>query len=105
MNRALFLASIASAALVGLLFGFDTAVISGVTADLRNVYSLSPAALGATVSSALITFLFPLVAAQSKAAPFGFFAAMMGLQFFVVLRYFPETKGTKLEDMEVLMRR
>ena len=40
-------------ALAGLLFGFDTAVISGVTADLRNVYQLSAAGLGVTVSSAL----------------------------------------------------
>ncbi len=40
-------------ALAGLLFGFDTAVISGVTADLRDVYHLSAAGLGITVSSAL----------------------------------------------------
>ncbi|MBB6092440.1 sugar porter (SP) family MFS transporter [Povalibacter uvarum] len=57
------------------------------------------------IMNALITFLFPLVAAQSKAAPFAFFAAMMVLQFLVVLRYFPETKGAKLEDMEALMNR
>lgn len=40
-------------ALAGLLFGFDTAVISGVTADLRTVYQLSAGGLGITVSSAL----------------------------------------------------
>lgn len=40
-------------ALAGLLFGFDTAVISGVTADLRAVYQLSAGGLGITVSSAL----------------------------------------------------
>lgn len=40
-------------ALAGLLFGFDTAVISGVTADLRAAYGLSPQGLGITVSSAL----------------------------------------------------
>lgn len=37
----------------GLLFGFDTAVISGTTADLAKIYHLSPFALGITVSSAL----------------------------------------------------
>ncbi len=41
------------AALGGLLFGFDTAVISGATHSLSLVYRLSPALLGFTVSSAL----------------------------------------------------
>lgn len=41
------------AALGGLLFGFDTAVISGTTAGLTQAYSLSPALLGYTVSAAL----------------------------------------------------
>ncbi|WP_044561140.1 sugar porter family MFS transporter [Azospirillum sp. B4] len=46
--------SIATAALAGLLFGFDTAVIAGVTGDLRMVMGLSPGAVGVTVSSALV---------------------------------------------------
>jgi sugar porter (SP) family MFS transporter len=41
------------AALGGLLFGFDTAVIAGATGALSVKYSLSPAMLGVTVSSAL----------------------------------------------------
>jgi sugar porter (SP) family MFS transporter len=41
------------ASLAGLLFGFDTAVISGVTQALREVFHLSPANLGLAVSSAL----------------------------------------------------
>ncbi len=40
-------------ALAGLLFGFDTAVISGTTELLRQEYDLSPVWLGVTVSSAL----------------------------------------------------
>jgi sugar porter (SP) family MFS transporter len=40
-------------ALGGLLFGFDTAVISGTTAALTQTYHLTPALLGITVSSAL----------------------------------------------------
>jgi sugar porter (SP) family MFS transporter len=40
-------------ALGGLLFGFDTAVISGTTQSLTAAYHLSPALLGFTVSSAL----------------------------------------------------
>ncbi len=45
--------SVLVGALAGLLFGFDTAVISGTTGALRAVYELSPAQLGFTVSAAL----------------------------------------------------
>ena len=41
------------AALGGLLFGFDTAVIAGTTSSLRVTYNLSPELLGMTVASAL----------------------------------------------------
>ena len=51
------------------------------------------------VMNALISMAFPIVAASSKPGPFAFFAVMMALQFFVVARYFPETKGVSLEDM------
>lgn len=53
MNRKLITATII-AALGGLLFGFDTAVISGTTEWLKNVYDLSSFWLGFTVASALI---------------------------------------------------
>jgi sugar porter (SP) family MFS transporter len=46
------------ASLAGLLFGFDTAVISGVTHDLRVAFALSPAGLGIAVSTALWGTLF-----------------------------------------------
>jgi len=42
------------AALGSLLFGFDTAVISGTTEALRQVFTLNDNLLGFTVSSALI---------------------------------------------------
>jgi len=42
------------ASLAGLLFGFDTAVISGVTTALRTVFHLGAAGLGLTVSIALL---------------------------------------------------
>lgn len=42
------------ASLAGLLFGFDTAVISGTTSSLTQVYRLTPHLLGITVSAALI---------------------------------------------------
>ena len=41
------------AALGGLIFGFDTAVIAGTTQALTRIFSLTPKTLGITVSSAL----------------------------------------------------
>lgn len=50
--------------------------------------------------NALISGIFPLMAATSGAYPFVFFSAMMILQFFVVLFVYPETKGFTLEEMQ-----
>jgi sugar porter (SP) family MFS transporter len=50
--------------------------------------------------NALISGTFPLLAASSGGYPFVFFAAMMVLQFFVVLFIYPETKGLSLEEMQ-----
>jgi len=50
--------------------------------------------------NALISWTFPLLAASSGSAPFVFFSAMMVLQFFVVLLFYPETKGVSLEQMQ-----
>ena len=50
--------------------------------------------------NALIAGAFPWIAARSQAAPFAFFAAMMLVQFFVVLFVYPETKGQTLEHIQ-----
>lgn len=52
------------------------------------------------VMNALISGVFPVIAARSGAYPFIFFAAMMVLQFFVVLIFFPETKQVSLENLQ-----
>jgi len=52
------------------------------------------------IMNALISFVFPVLAAKSKPIPFAFFAAMMVLQFVVVLLTYPETKGVSLEEMQ-----
>jgi sugar porter (SP) family MFS transporter len=52
------------------------------------------------IMAALLSFLFPLLAATSGGAPFVFFAAMMVVQFLVVLFFYPETKGYSLEEMQ-----
>ena len=52
------------------------------------------------VMNAMIAIVFPMLAASSGGAPFVFFAAMMVVQFFVVLTTYPETKGYTLEEMQ-----
>jgi sugar porter (SP) family MFS transporter len=51
------------------------------------------------IMNAAIANVFPIIAAYNRAAPFWFFAAMMVLEFFVVLMIYPETKGQTLEGM------
>ncbi len=52
------------------------------------------------IMNALISWTFPLMAVSSGGYPFVFFSAMMVLQFFVVLFFYPETKGISLEEMQ-----
>jgi sugar porter (SP) family MFS transporter len=47
-----------------------------------------------------VSWSFPVVAAKSGAYAFGFFAAMMVVQFVLVLKYLPETKGISLEELQ-----
>jgi sugar porter (SP) family MFS transporter len=53
--------------------------------------------------NALISGVFPLMAASSGGAPFVFFSLMMVVQFFVVFFFYPETKGVSLEGMQKKM--
>jgi SP family arabinose:H+ symporter-like MFS transporter len=48
----------------------------------------------------IISLVFPVMAAKSGGYPFVFFAAMMVVQFFVVLLFYPETKGESLEELQ-----
>ena len=59
------------AALGGLLFGFDTAVISGTTDNLREVFSLNEFALGFTVATALIGTIIGAMTAGRPADRWG----------------------------------
>src|SRR5271168_90670 len=52
------------------------------------------------IMNALISLVFPILAAKSGGIPFVFFAAMMVLQFVLVLRFYPETKGISLEQLQ-----
>jgi SP family xylose:H+ symportor-like MFS transporter len=47
-----------------------------------------------------VSWSFPVVAAKSGAYAFGFFALMMVLQFVLVFKFLPETKGVSLEELQ-----
>ena len=64
-------AAIGTAALAGLLFGFDTAVIAGVTRNLEMLFRLTPEALGITVSAALWGTLVGALVAGKPGDRFG----------------------------------
>jgi MFS transporter, SP family, arabinose:H+ symporter len=49
---------------------------------------------------AAVSWTFPVIADVSKAGPFVFFAVMMVLQFIMVAKYLPETKGVSLEQIQ-----
>src|SRR6266478_5720354 len=80
LNRYLVKSTVV-AALGGLLFGFDTAVISGTTSTLSQTYQLSPALLGITVASAVWgpMYIAEIAPAKARGRLVGFF------QFNVVL--------------------
>lgn len=51
-------------------------------------------------ADASLTNLFPIVLVYSAAIPFIFFASMMVFQFLVVWKFFPETNGYTLEQLQ-----
>jgi sugar porter (SP) family MFS transporter len=52
------------------------------------------------LADASLSTFFPVIAQFSAAGPFIFFCTMMAVQFVVVLRFFPETKGYTLEELQ-----
>jgi sugar porter (SP) family MFS transporter len=72
-------------ALGGLLFGFDTAVISGTTSALTRTYQLSPALLGVTVSSALVGTVLGAMTAGIPGQKFGRRDSLRVMAIFYVL--------------------
>ena len=74
--------------------------ISEVFPNRVRAQGQSLGSLSHWLMNALISSVFPLLAASSGGAPFVFFAAMMVVQFFVVLFTYPETKGVSLEQMQ-----
>ena len=73
------------AALGGLLFGFDTAVIAGTTASLTNQFHLSPRALGLTVAIALIGTIFGAMTASLPGDRYGRRDSLRGVAVLYVI--------------------
>jgi MFS transporter, SP family, arabinose:H+ symporter len=80
------------AALGGLLFGFDTAVIAGITAALTKAYGLSSAGLGLTVSSALWGTILGAMLASIPGEKFGRRDSLRGM----AILYFVSAVGCAL---------
>jgi len=93
--------------LIGFIASFAFSQGAVIWVYLSEVFPTAVRAKGQSLGSsthwvmnALLQWVFPIVAASSKAAPFVFYSAMMVVQFFVVMAFYPETKGVTLEDME-----
>jgi len=86
-------------------FGFSQGAVIWVY--ISEVFPTAVRAKGQSLGSfshwfanAIISGIFPAVAARYVAAPFAFFAAMMVVQFVVVYFWYPETRGVSLEDLQ-----
>ena len=93
--------------LVGFIgsFGFSQGAViwvylSEIFPNLVRAKGQSLGSLTHWLMNALIAGVFPILAAKSGGVPFVFFTLMMVAQFFVVMAFFPETKGHTLEEME-----
>ena len=84
MNRYLLRSAIV-AALGGLLFGFDTAVIAGATHALSTIFQLTPVMLGITVSSALWGTVVGSIIAGAPSDRFGRKASLQALAVLYVV--------------------
>jgi SP family arabinose:H+ symporter-like MFS transporter len=84
MNRYLMKSAIV-AALGGLLFGFDTAVIAGANRALTDVFQLTPGLLGITVSAALWGTVLGSIIAGAPADRYGRRASLQALAVMYVL--------------------
>jgi sugar porter (SP) family MFS transporter len=96
--------------LIGFIAAFSFSQGAVIWVYIAEIFPTEVRALGQSLGSgthwvmdAIIVTYFPIVAATSKGAPFVFFAAMVVLQFIVVLFFFPETKRAPLEDISAIV--
>lgn len=95
-------------ALIAFIIFFATSQGAVIWVYLSEIFPTEVRARGQSLGSAthwllnaLISFAFPVVAAETLALPFWFFSSAMLLQAFIVWRYFPETKGKSLEAVQI----
>ena len=93
--------------LVGFIVSFAISQGAVIWVYLSEVFPTNVRSKGQSLGSSshwiangIIANLFPYVAVYSRSLPFAFFAAMMVVQFFTVLFFYPETKGQTLEGMQ-----
>lgn len=96
--NSLVIRSAVVAALGGLLFGFDTAVISGTTSSLTRVFDLSPFGLGFTVATALIGTIIGALTASRPADRFG----RRPMLFAIAILYIISAIGSAVADNWIL---
>jgi SP family arabinose:H+ symporter-like MFS transporter len=96
--------------LIGFIGSFAFSQGAVIWVYIAEIFPTEVRALGQSLGSgthwgmnAIIGLSFPVIAATSKGAPFVFFAAMVVLQFIVVLFFFPETKRAPLEDISAIV--
>ena len=118
MKKIAFLSFVA--ALGGILFGYDTAVISGTIAAVGEQFRLDAMAKGWYVGCALVgsvagfalwvgTYLIGqftpwCMATLGSSGTFYFFAAMCVPYMLIMWRLVPETTGKSLEEIEAYWR-
>jgi len=96
--------------LVGFIASFAFSQGAVIWVYISEIFPTEVRARGQSIGSsthwgmdAIIATLFPMAASYSKGAPFVFFAAMVVLQFVVVLFFFPETKRAPLENISAIV--
>jgi sugar porter (SP) family MFS transporter len=96
--------------LVGFIASFAFSQGAVIWVYISEIFPTEVRARGQSIGSsthwgmdAIIATLFPIAASYSKGAPFLFFAAMVVLQFVVVLFFFPETKRAPLENISAII--
>lgn len=96
--------------LIGFIGAFAFSQGAVIWVYISEIFPTEVRARGQSIGSsthwfmdAVVAILFPLAAAYSKGAPFVFFAAMIVLQFIVVLFFFPETQRARLEDISAIV--
>jgi sugar porter (SP) family MFS transporter len=93
--------------LVGFIGFFSFSQGSVIWVYLSELFPNRVRAAGTSLGSfnvwlmtAIVSGIFPVIAARSFVLPFVLFSAMMWLQFVVVLVFYPETKGLALEQIQ-----